>query len=207
MFARSTMLTGDPARLEAGMAHTRDEVLPAVTAMDGCVGLSMLINRDSGRVIVTTSWTSEDAMHRTDDAVTQLRQRAVEVTGGHDVSVQEWEIAVMHREHEHMPGTMCRVTWLSCDPATIDQVMDHYRHTVLPSLESVDGFVSASMMVDRASGKCCGTARFSSQEALDSTREMSASMREQSGPGMGITFDDVAEFELAIAHLRVPELV
>ena len=56
MYARSTTIHGRPESVDAATTYVRDEVMPAVRAMDGCVGLSMLADGDSGSCIVTTSW-------------------------------------------------------------------------------------------------------------------------------------------------------
>ena len=78
MYARSTTVRGDPQYLEDGMMYVHDTVMPAVQQMDGCVGISMLANRDSGRCIITTSWADELAMHNSEAGVRAMRQRALE---------------------------------------------------------------------------------------------------------------------------------
>ncbi len=180
--------------------------MPALTGMEGCIGMSMLVNRDTGRGIVTSSWMSQDEMRATDSQVVSLRARAAEIMGG-EVDVKEWEIAVMHREHEAREGSWCRVTWLRCPPAEVDSTVEFFRDTVMTRLEEAEGFCSASMMVDRESGQCCGTARFESREALEATREMAQGMRDQRSRESNVQFGDIEECELVIAHLRVPELV
>ncbi len=206
MYARSTSIKGDPARIDQGISFVRDEVMPSVTGMDGCIGLSMLVNRETGRCISTTSWMSQDDMQATDEQVAALRSRGAEIMGG-DVEVQEWEIAVMHREHEALEGSWCRVTWLACPPDDVESTIDFFRDTVMARLEGFDGFCSASFMVDRESGQCCGTARFETRADLEATRDMARAMREQRSQEAGVEFRDVEECELVIAHLRVPELV
>lgn len=206
MHARSTSITGDPGAIDECIEYVRDEVMPVVTAMDGCMGLSLLVDRDAGRCIATTSWLSQDAMLATDGQVSPLRARASEMMGG-EATVDEWEIALMHREHEAQEGSWCRVTWLSCEPSEVESTIDAFKDQVLPRLEADDGFCSASFLVDRASGRCCGTARFETQASLDATREMVKGMREEMSRTAGLEFTDVAECELMIAHLRVPELV
>jgi hypothetical protein len=206
MYARSTSITGNPDTIDACISFLRDEVMPAVTAMDGCMGLSLLANRDSGRCIATTSWTSEEAMRATEREVSPLRDRASEIMGA-DATVQEWEIAVMHREHDAREGSWCRVTWLRSEPSEIDSTVDFYKETVLTQLETTDEFCSASMLVNRETGECCGTARFESRAALDATRDMAKAMREQRSSMGTVEFTDIDECELVIAHLRVPELV
>jgi hypothetical protein len=207
MYARSTSVQGDPARIDEGMRYVREEVMPAVTGMDGCIGLSMLVNRETGRCTVTTSWMSEDEMRMTDINVSAFRSRAAEIMGSDDPEVREWEIAIMHREHDAREGSWCRVTWLTCPPSDVESTLDFFRDTVMPSLEQFDGFCSASMLVDRGTGQCCATARFDSREDLEATREMARGMRERRSQDSGVVFGDIEECELVIAHLRVPELV
>src|SRR3712207_9510171 len=120
MYARTTTVQADPQRIDAGIAHVRDEVMPAVQSMPGCMGVSMLCDRASGRCIVTTSWDSEESMSASREGVRAMRQKAVDVLGG-QFDVQEWEIAVLHRAHQAPEGACCRVTWTRGDPARIDR--------------------------------------------------------------------------------------
>jgi len=138
--------------------------------------------------------------------VAPMRTRGEEIFGG-AVSVDQWEIAVMHREHEAREGSWCRATWLQADAAELDGTIDFFKHTVLPALEETEGFCSASLLVDRSSGRCCSTARYDTQAHLEATREMAASMRSRRTEMGGVEFTEIDECELAIAHLRVPELV
>ena len=96
MYARSTTIRGNPQTLDDGIAYVRDEVMPAVTEMEGCVGLSMLADRDSGRCIITSAWESEEAMRASADRVGSIRERATEILGGQS-GVQEGELAVLDR--------------------------------------------------------------------------------------------------------------
>ena len=99
-------------------------------------------------------------MRATEGRVGPLRERATEIMGA-EAQVDEWEIAVMHREHEAEEGSWCRVTWMRCDPAEVDSMVDFFTNTVLTRMEGDEAFCSASFLVDRASGRCCGTARSS----------------------------------------------
>ncbi|MDT5106825.1 MAG: hypothetical protein QOI25_4338, partial [Mycobacterium sp.] len=62
VYARSTTINAQSGSIDAGIAHIRDEVLPALRQLDGFVGLSLMVDRDSGRCIATTAWANEDAM-------------------------------------------------------------------------------------------------------------------------------------------------
>ncbi|MCU1660305.1 MAG: hypothetical protein JWR58_370 [Pseudonocardia sp.] len=63
VYARSTTVLAHPDSIDAGVGHVRDEVMPVVQGMDGCIGLSMLVDRTSGHCIVTTAWQTEEALH------------------------------------------------------------------------------------------------------------------------------------------------
>ena len=165
MFARSTTINGDSGSLDAGIAYVRDQVMPTLMDMPGCVGMSMMVDRESGRAIATTSWTSYDAMAASAANVSDARARAAEIMGGTPV-VDEWEIAVMHREHDAQEGSCCRVTWVQMDPEGIDSMVDFYRMRVLSTLEEMDGFCSASLLIDRANGRGCSTARFDDRKSM-----------------------------------------
>ena len=65
MHARSTTIRGRPESVDEGIAFCRDEVLPMCREMSGCVGLSLIADRGSGRCIVTTSWDSIESMSAT----------------------------------------------------------------------------------------------------------------------------------------------
>jgi len=204
MYARSTTIMGDPGSIDAGIAHVRDEILPTVSTMDGCLGMSLVVDRETGRCIATTSWDTAEAISASRGPVTPLRERASEILGGTSV-VEEWEVAAMHRDHVSHEGCACRITWTRA--RDLDTTVDFWRGTLLSRFEAMAGFCSASMLIDRAGNRTCGTLTFDSQAALEASREDAAMIREMAAREVGVEFLDVAEFELALGHLRLPELV
>lgn len=117
MFARSTSINAQPSMIDTGIAHARDTVMPALSHIDGFLGLSLMMNRESGRGIVTSAWRSQDAMHHSGDRVIVVREDAVRTFGASGPDVEEWEVAVMHRAHHAREGTWMRATWLALDDA------------------------------------------------------------------------------------------
>jgi len=206
MYARSTTIQGQPSSIDAGIAHTRDNVMPALEGIDGCVGLSLLVDRTSGRCIVTSSWESEEAMRASEDAVRPIRDRAVELLGG-SREVEEWEIAAMHREHRAGEGACVRATWVKVDPDQLDRGIDFYKMTILPALEDLEGFCSASLLVDRASGRGVAVANFDNAEALERNKGALDTIKATGSQEANAEVLDQCDFELAVAHLRVPEMV
>lgn len=206
MFARSSTFSGDPAGVDDGITYVRDEVMPIIGQIDGCIGLSMMVDRETGECIATTSWATDDAMRASSDRLTAVRGRLGGMLQA-PASVQEWQIAAMHRDHATTEGAWCRVTWLRTDHADVDRGIEIYRTALLPRIEKLPGFCSASLMVDRARSRACSTASFDSFEALDDSREEAWAIRDAGVREAGVDVIDAAEFELVVAHLRVPELV
>jgi len=206
VYARSTTISGDPQALDRGIAYVRDEVMPAVQAMDGCLGLSMLADRGSGRCIVTTSWRDREAMQASAEGVRSMRDRAAEVFGG-GFEVREWEIAAMHRRHEAHHGACTRVTWLRGDPDGMQRSIEGFRTTLMPRLDDLAGFCSVSLMTHTAEGMAVAAVTYDSREDMVETREQAQALRDELAPALGLAVTDVAEFDLVLAHLRVPETV
>jgi hypothetical protein len=206
VYARSTTIQAQPASIDAGIAHVRDEVMPALQGMDGCVGMSLLVDRESGRCIATSAWETKEAMLASAERVRPLRNRAAEIFGG-SPSVEEWELVVLHRDHPTHEGACVRATWAKLEPDQLDGGIEYYKASVLPAMEELEGFCSASLMVDRATGRGVSSASFDSREAMDRNRDQAMALKASSIREAGAEELDECEFELALAHLRVPELV
>lgn len=207
MYARTTTVQGNPARVDDGIALVRDEVMPALQGMDGCIGVSMLVDRESGGAIVTSSWESREAMRATETAIGPMRDRAQQVLSSGRPEVKEWDIAVLHRARPIPEGASARVTWTRIDPKVLDPMLAYFRMSVLPEIEQLPGFCSASLLVDHATGHGALAAVYDSRDALDASRDAAMMLRSDATTRMEAELIDVATFEVAVAHLRVPETV
>jgi hypothetical protein len=181
--------------------------MPLVQGMDGWVGLSMLCDRDSGRCIITTSWAGEEAMRASDEGVRASRARAAEILGDPNPAVQEWEIALMHRMHEAHHGACTRVIWGRRDPGQMDRGLEDFRMTVLPRMEELPGFCNVSLMLDRQDGRTATAVTYDSRASMMEANDRANAMREEFSQSLGVEITEVAEFDLVLAHLRVPETV
>jgi len=205
MYARSTTVRGTPQAMDDLIGYARDEVLPALQGMSGCVGMSMLADRESGRAVITSAWADESSMHATEQDVRDLRDRAARIVSG-EQSAQAWEIAIMHRVHTAHDGAWTRVLWGELDTARAEDSLSAFRTTMVPQLEELPGFCSVSLMVDRAAGRSAMAVTYDSREDMHRAGELMAPRREQFAREMGITVTEMAEFELALHELRVPEM-
>lgn len=205
MFARSTTIDAQPSFIDVGIKHMRDTVMPALAGIDGCAGLSLLVDRGSGRCIVTTSWMDEDSLRASEGPVLQLRAGVAEVFHG-TAAVARWDIAVLHRDHRSRRGACVRVSWVHVEPGHLERAIDVYKMVSLPAMEELEGFCSASLLVDPAAGRAVSSVTFDSAEAMNGNRKESETIRTSGIRESGAQLLEVGEFELAIAHLHVPEM-
>ncbi len=206
MYARSTTVRGNPQALDDAIAYLRDEVMPVAQAIDGCVGMSMLCDRDSGRCIATTAWETEEAMHNSEGRLHDMRERYAQMLGG-EPEVQEWEIGILHRAHAAPDGACCRVIWTRGNPDDVERVLDTFRMAMMPRVEELPGFCSISMLVDRMNGRAVTATVYENRDAMNRATDAARSMREEFTRQMNGEITEVAEMDLVLAHLRVPETV
>jgi quinol monooxygenase YgiN len=199
MHARSTTFNGKPENIDAGIAFVKNEAGPMLDKIEGCRGLSMLVDRETGQCIATSSWDNEATMLASDEQLRPIRDRGRDILGA-SMQVDAWEIAVMHRTQH---GECCRVSWLQGD---LDAMTETFRDGILPQLEQTAGFCSASLLVDRSAGLGCATTTWESRAAMEASRAATDDMRSRTASDAGGKIVDVHVYDLAYAHLHVPEM-
>jgi hypothetical protein len=206
VYTRSTTIDARPDAVEAGVDHVREQLMPTALDVDGCVGLSLLVEPFGACCVVTTAWRTAQAMQAGGRRLRPAYDRLGALLHGRPDD-EEWEIAVVHRDHPAPPGACVRAVRVQVDLERMDHGVDLYRMVLLPQIEEFPGFASASLWVDRASGHAVSSVTFDSHEAMRRTRSLAAVVREEGTHEASGEVLDVDEFELALAHLHVPELV
>jgi len=205
MYARSSTFRARPAAIDDGIAFLRDEVMPAAMAMPGCTGLSAMVDRANGRCIAPTAWDAMDHMRASAGLIDPMRERAAAIMSA-DPFVEEWEIASLHRAHRSHDGACVRATWMWLESGMVDHAVDTYRMVTLPQMEELAGFCSASLFIERTLGRAVSSVTYDSHEAMDRSREAARTVRMDNARDAHAQVLDVAEFDLMLAHLRVPEM-
>lgn len=206
MYARTTDLQANPAKIEDGITVVREELLPAAIAMDGCVGMSMLVDRESGRCLITTAWESESAMRDSADEVRVLRDLLGQCLGSMGSEVDLWQVAVVHRDHRAPVGACARMMALRVVSDTAGRAKDVFNLVVLPRVQDLTGFCSASMLINPEAGRAVATVTFDSRAALDDSSEAATRICETASWGFGAAVDELVEMDIAVARLHLPEM-
>jgi quinol monooxygenase YgiN len=199
MYARSTTFHGKPGNIDSGITFVRDEVGPMLDAIEGCRGLSLLVDRATGECIATSSWEDREVMESSNEQLRPVRDRGRDILGG-SMQVDDWEIVVMHRDHH---GECCRVSWMQ---GATESMAETFRLGILPEIEQSPGFCSASLLMNRESGLACVTTSWESRAAMEASRTSADDLRSRAARETGAEVVDVHEFDLAYAHLHVPEM-
>ena len=92
MAARISTFAGDPAKVEEGLRHAVQDVLPDARGIDGWKGIVMMIDRLTGSEKTITLWESREALEASEAAADQLRARAADEAEQRIVSVERFEV-------------------------------------------------------------------------------------------------------------------
>lgn len=205
MFARSSTIQAHPSFIDEGITHVRDVVMPTLADMEGCVGMSMLIDRDGGRCIITSSWRDEDTLRASESRATALRDHAVAIFHA-KAEISRWEIAALRRDHRSDRRAAVRATWLRIDQDHLGRLVDAYKLALVPRLEELGGFCSTSLMIDHATGRAVASVSFDDRAAMIASRSAEQAIWAEAVNDTGAQVSEVCEFDLAIAHLNAPEM-
>jgi hypothetical protein len=96
-FVRMVTANGDPEKLDAGIVHIRNHVLPLLKAQKGYRATIASIDRQTGRLSVSTVWTSKADLEASEPKLAGPRAEVARLVGAgpHDVQVEIFETAVV----------------------------------------------------------------------------------------------------------------
>jgi hypothetical protein len=205
MFVRATTINADPARIDDGIAFVRDHVVPAVETLPGSLGLSMMVDRVSGTTTVSTAWETEAGRAAADGLLTTLRGKAMRIMGTGTPVTEYFELAVLDRLRPASDGFWNRMTYVTIDPAHLDDAVDAYASSTLHDLQLLPGYCSAVLLVDRIRGAGIVSLTFDSKASLEASREQAETIRRAAVEKTGARVSEIRESQVVIAGLRLPQ--
>jgi len=94
MFARVRITGGVPEKVNDGVRHFEDVVVPSYKDVAGFRGAYLFVNRASGKLMGITLWDTEATMRATEATSKQLRAAGSEIVSGSTPSPEEYEVVV-----------------------------------------------------------------------------------------------------------------
>ncbi|MFJ9454677.1 antibiotic biosynthesis monooxygenase [Kitasatospora sp. NPDC101447] len=201
MFVRTVYATGNPERIDRTLDGFRAEAVGLLTAQPGYRGYGLFADRELGKITMGSWWESAQAER---DSDRELRARRAELLAPFEgtAATALWEVAVETPPGEAGPGAWFRVVRTDADPAAVDRMAEVFRDRALPVLEKSPGFVSAAMLVDRATGRASVGAIFADRETLVASRGPQADARARAVAAAGVTVWSLEEFEVVLLDHR-----
>lgn len=95
MFARVSTYEGPAERIDEGLEHARERILPAARNIPGFSGILFLVDRRSGKAVSVTLWESERAMQDSEEEANRLRKESAEAAGEEITGVERYEVPML----------------------------------------------------------------------------------------------------------------
>jgi len=81
MYARTSTWAGTPEALESWVRHVTEKVGPMVAGLPDNGGAYFFVDREKGRALTLTLWTSAAAATRSDETADKSRESTIAATG------------------------------------------------------------------------------------------------------------------------------
>jgi hypothetical protein len=92
-YVRLVTANGDPEKLDAAIVQIRNHVLPLLKTLKGYRATIASVDRQSGRLSVSTVWESKAGLEASESKVAGPRAEVAKIAGAHDVQVEIFESA------------------------------------------------------------------------------------------------------------------
>jgi quinol monooxygenase YgiN len=91
MFARVTTVDSAPEQFDGVVRLYRETIVPFTLQQEGCKGIHLLADRETGRVLTISLWKDDAAMRASEDMATQLRTQS-RMAGYSPERVERYEV-------------------------------------------------------------------------------------------------------------------
>ncbi|MFF4037373.1 hypothetical protein [Streptomyces sp. NPDC001816] len=195
MFVRTVYVTGDPAKIDTAIRALNTEGRELLQERPGYCGAGVFVDRDLGKLLGVSWWDTAEARHNSDE-VMQLRRQAMLGPFAGTLTVENFEAVVYHPLQPPRMGGGLRVTRVEFDPADIDLVVETFRSTVAPRLETLPGLATIGLLVDRERGTGQAYALFVDRDSMVVSRAGQAAARHEGVAKAQVNVVGLEEFEV-----------
>ncbi|MFI9362136.1 antibiotic biosynthesis monooxygenase [Kitasatospora sp. NPDC053057] len=204
MFVRTVYLTGNPERVDQTLEGLSTEVVDLLSGQPGYRGFGLYADRAVGKITMGSWWESAEAERDSDAALHARREELLAPLAG-TATTDVWEAVVTAPPGVAGPGAGFRLVRIDIDPAKVDAMAGAFRDRALPALEKMAGFVTAAMLVDRATGRAMVGAIFVDEATFAASRGPMAEARARGIAESGATLRSLEEFEVVLLDRRTPQ--
>jgi len=134
MFARISWTRLPPQTpIEIGVAHFRDQGLPALKARDGFLGAVLIGIRDTGERIIGTYWSSLNALNASEATGAAARDQSTRSVRSQHLDIDRFELVLQDRAGPVQVGTFVRRNDAYVPVERVDDVLAVVRDRAIPA--------------------------------------------------------------------------
>jgi heme-degrading monooxygenase HmoA len=97
-----------------------------------------------------------------------------------------------------------RVTWFQSSPDRLEEQIASYPQQIATGLGSLQGYMGASLMIDRGTGVGAAVSYWESAESMQASEDAGATMRSQVTATNGAEIREIDRFELVVQERIAP---
>lgn len=202
MFVRSLYITTDPADVGPALDVIRKAVPGMMAEQPGFDGIGIFADRTLGKILTGSWWETEQALK---DSDTNLRDRRTEMLARFVSTITTMNLeAVAYTRPASATSGGFRLQRMAFAPGQGDRIAQAFKEVGMPRLQDLDGFQSASLLMDRERGMAGVGTFFQDMDALAASRGPQAAIRKAAFEQMkeGVQLLALEEFE--VVELDLP---
>lgn len=201
LHARFNLIGADPTRLGDCLRFIEAEVRPGVEGQPGSLGTSLYTDPELGVAVFESFWASRDALTASERVVAPARGEAVRRAAG-TVTVERYEVPVFEQDIPLSPAATLRLTRMDVEPARMEDAVATYGDTAVPWLAETEGFCSALLLADGATGRTISETFWQDSEALAASRSVTAAIRVDTAAAADGQIRSIEEYSLVFSSAR-----
>jgi hypothetical protein len=152
LHVRLTRIAAGELAVDGCIKFIEGDVRLAMESQPGNLGLSLLANPEPGVAIVESFWVSRLELQASENTDRILRDELARQASG-PVTVEHYEVVILEGGARLRGRQAVRLTRIAVKPSGVNDVIDVFGDTVVPSLADTPGFRSALLFADPASGR------------------------------------------------------
>jgi heme-degrading monooxygenase HmoA len=201
MYVRLVSVTGDPDKIDHTVEQLTAEGQNLPAEQPGFLGLGIFIDREGGKLVVSTWWESEEVMRASEEALRERRGPLL-APFALTMTIETFEAVAVRRPQVRLgPGAGFRLNRLEFAPSEDPRLVESFQNTVLPRIETNPGFAGAALLINRAAGHAVIGVLYTDRQALVTSRVAARGVRADALKEARLTWHDLEEFEVVTTAL------
>jgi hypothetical protein len=206
LHTRLNRIAADSPALDGCVTYIEREIRPALEALPGSLGISVLEDRERGVAIFGSVWATSGEMNQSENTEEPLRGELARRAGG-QVTVEDYQIPVFELIERQALARRChavRLTRMQVRPSQVYDVIEVVGDIAVPSLIETPGFCGALLFADPASGRLISETIWRDHRARAAAPNIATIVRAEVPDEAGGDIRAVEDYDLVLSSMQEP---